>query len=694
MLTVLPLASLALVACAKSAWPFFPNFAGSFDDGPVTTPDGTTFVVGFDGDYNRVQPYLGCIGNCDHKLYAVAPDGAAMWNVSLGRVGGYYEGDRGLQLRLSRDGHTLYVAAYWSPPREASWQLSAHRTADGSRRWMVPTSSMVPALGADGRLYVVTAAGELACLDPASGEPIWTNGRTKKWACGGPALVGGALYVTIGRSIASFNATDGAFLWGKLVGPKYCDSAGWAHEVPCYDRSGKNVWNTTCEEVAASPKERVPEWYNKTAHDANESLPSWCFDDKGQHGPHWAPVWEARGRRDNMNTLDNKGQCKLACGTCQVGGTTMEMCPEGGDWMACDAATCPDCECAPSYTQIVPISLPADVDAHTIAVSTLWGMPLPPLTKDVTSPYSIHALSRHDGEAVWTWDLPCPGQDCQRDCSDTRCPHLGPPSVFGTAIPERRLYVLAQTARQCDVPCNTIAARSYPIHSLIALDVPLEDEMAAGKGPTVAWQYDMDGSIDVDCEKPVITRDGTVLVVAEHAIDGLFEGGLSNLRLHAVARDGTRRWVYGAGRKNQSTVAYNGCCTSLSPDGSVVYVTTGYWGSDSYLVALRMEDGKPAVTALEATVPTTIATATTEASEAPVLFEVATELPKKAQYDVQPAYPPGMGASEVKEATTMDAPSVVLCGLMVATLSIAAAWALATRRQRNAHTQERLLCDA
>lgn len=352
----------------------------------------------------------------------------------------------------------------------------------------------------------------------------------------------------------------------------------------------------------------------------------------------------------------------------------MEMCPAGGDWLACDAATCPDCECAPSNAMIVPVSLPAKVDAHTIAVSTLSWMPL---TKGVMSPFSVHALSRHDGEAVWTWELPFPGQSCNGDCSDTRCPYLGPPSVFGAAIPKRRLYVLAQTAQQCSEPCNSIGPSSFPIHSLIALDVPLEDG-AAGKGPTVAWQYDMDGSVAVGCE-PVVAPDGMVLVVAEHAIDGRFEGGLSNERLHAVAHDGTLRWVYGAGIVNQTTVAYSACGPSLSPDGSVVYVATGYWGYDSTLVALRMEDGKPAVIA-------------PEASEAPLLSEVPMELLEKAQYDVQQAYPPGgMAAFEVKDATTINAPSAVLGGLMVATLSVAAAWVSVTCRQNKAHMQEHLL---
>lgn len=87
----------------------------------------------------------------------------------------------------------------------------------------------------------------------------------------------------------------------------------------------------------------------------------------------------------------------------------------------------------------------------------------------------------------------------------------------------------------------------------------------------------MNGTIYPDW-RPVVARDGTILVVATHSADGISDGGFATVRLHAVEPDtGKARWVYGGGDgANGTTLAWKATGPALSADQSLVYVATGY----------------------------------------------------------------------------------------------------------------------
>ena len=136
-----------------------------------------------------------------------------------------------------------------------------------------------------GRVYTIGTAGDLFCLEAATGRKIWHRNliqmarRTipEYGYCNSPFIVGERLFVhpggRSGDSIAALDKTDGSILWQSLD-----DKIGWA--TPIHYRfnpgaPGQLVYFTAFGPVAVSPDDGKLLWRHewRTEFDLNVAAP-------------------------------------------------------------------------------------------------------------------------------------------------------------------------------------------------------------------------------------------------------------------------------------------------------------------------------------------------------------------------------------------------------------------------------------
>ncbi len=110
--------------------------------------------------------------------------------------------------------------------------------ADGEVRWKRPFGLGLPA-GEDTVLIVAARGGQVARLDPASGEPVWrARRRGAGWRAPALRIAEGLVLVPVRRdSVAAIRLADGGPAWSVAVGPWPRISAGTGPAVVATDDS-------------------------------------------------------------------------------------------------------------------------------------------------------------------------------------------------------------------------------------------------------------------------------------------------------------------------------------------------------------------------------------------------------------------------------------------------------------------------
>ena len=184
-------------------------------------------------------------------------------------------------------------------------------------------SGATPAVDGD-RLYTVSRAGHLHCLNLADGKPVWTKhlakdlgGKTPTWGYSGSALVLGDMVIldvgAPGGSTVALDKKTGATVWRSGD-----DGAGYATVAP-FTRGGRqllasfNAFGLVIRDAAKGGEIARHPW--KTSYDVNSAMPVIDGDrffissgyNKGAAllqftGAAFKPLWESRKMRNHFNS--------------------------------------------------------------------------------------------------------------------------------------------------------------------------------------------------------------------------------------------------------------------------------------------------------------------------------------------------------------------------------------------------------
>jgi outer membrane protein assembly factor BamB len=132
---------------------------------PAIGSDGTIYTIGYQSERSTAG----------YRLVATNPNGTAKWESSTRFALEEYSAPS-----IGPDG-SIYILTYGG---SSNSKLYAFNT-DGSLKWSFATptgyytTSRTPAIGANGRIYFVSApynssTGRLYAIDPATGTPVWT----------------------------------------------------------------------------------------------------------------------------------------------------------------------------------------------------------------------------------------------------------------------------------------------------------------------------------------------------------------------------------------------------------------------------------------------------------------------------------------------------------------------------------------
>ncbi len=178
----------------------------------------------------------------DKKLYALQlQDGSKIWEKELG-------GASVTNPVLSNDFSTLYVATLGN-------KMMAVNTASGSLEWEFATSDTVwsqPFLD-DGNLYFGDNAGNVYCLDAATGKVNWTTPLGGAVISGGISMSEGLVFASeIGEVVML--SRDGAKMWTRTIDGELYSSLVAVEDrilvavmkgdqtIVCFDANGNQVW--------------------------------------------------------------------------------------------------------------------------------------------------------------------------------------------------------------------------------------------------------------------------------------------------------------------------------------------------------------------------------------------------------------------------------------------------------------------
>lgn len=194
-----------------------------------------------------------------------------VWRTS-GAGNGYssFSSAGGRLFTLGARNNNEYVMAFDRATGKKAWEYLNGRRYENDRG-DGPRST--PTVDGD-RLYVLGGSGDLACLDLATGNKIWSinliqkfGGRNPYWGYSeSPLIVGDRILVNAGgtrASIVAINKADGATLWQS-----HSDEAGYSS--PMLLRTGslnQVIFFTGSRAVAVDPRDGRLLWsYNKVAN--------------------------------------------------------------------------------------------------------------------------------------------------------------------------------------------------------------------------------------------------------------------------------------------------------------------------------------------------------------------------------------------------------------------------------------------
>ena len=144
------------------------------------------------GDDGTINISTGVYSVTDYgTVYAVSPTGTIIWSYDL-EANAYSPA-------IGPDG-TIYVQDYrnnvyaLSPAGDLTWRFDDF---DGGEHPIYPVGQRVPAIGADGTVYI--AADGLYALNPSTGQRLWHFNPLSGKSCRQPPVIGadGTIYLTI-----------------------------------------------------------------------------------------------------------------------------------------------------------------------------------------------------------------------------------------------------------------------------------------------------------------------------------------------------------------------------------------------------------------------------------------------------------------------------------------------------------------